>query len=138
MAQRVPLRDVGAALTERLEKYKRATLEDAAERAMADLMDGAETKAVQLAPVDTGNLEASTVVDVLRRARSIIGRLAFTAPYAAEVHELPDHARGPKTQQKPGNELGLAGPKYLERVLRALQATAARSIAEAIQKVFRR
>lgn len=125
-------------LLAKLDEFRHATLEDAAEQAVSDLINGIEAKAVQLAPVDTGNLEASTVVEVLTNGKRIIGRLAFTAPYAAEVHELPKDARGPKTRAKPGNELGLAGPKYVERVLRAFQARATKDIGEALARVWRR
>ena len=34
------------------------------------------------------------------------------------VHELPPESRGPLTEKKPGNALGKAGPKYVERPLR--------------------
>lgn len=83
-------------------------------RALAEL----ETLAVELAPVDKGNLEASTATQVRRSGSRVIGTLAFVTPYAARVHELPDESRGPLTRKKPGNRLGPAGPKYLERPLR--------------------
>lgn len=136
MARKVPFGQMASALSEQLEKFGRTTLEDAAE-SVSIVADGAEAKAVELAPVDKGNLEASSVVDVLKSARKVVARIAFTTPYAAEVHELPDEARGPKTRLKPGNELGPAGPKYLERVLRALQVSAARDIGQALQRLWR-
>jgi len=84
-----------------------------------------EAKAVQLAPVDTGNLEASTTTSVRETRGRTVGTLTFGASYAAKVHEMPEQARGPKTRMKPGNEFGVAGPKYLERPLRGMQAVLA-------------
>lgn len=88
---------------------------------MARALDVLEAKAVEICPVDVGNLEASTSTHIDETRTKTVGTLAFSTPYAARVHELPDDARGPKTQAKAGNELGPAGPKYLERALRGMQ-----------------
>lgn len=91
-------------------------------RMVARGLDVLEAKAVELAPVDIGNLEAATSTDIRTLSRSrTVGQLSFNTPYAARVHELPQEARGPKTQQKAGNELGPAGPKYLERALQGME-----------------
>lgn len=89
--------------------------------AMARVMNILEAQAVELAPVDLGNLEASTVIEIKETGKKVVGTIAFVTPYAARQHELPDDARGPKTMAKAGNELGKAGPKYLERPLRQMQ-----------------
>lgn len=85
------------------------------DRALLEL----EALAVELAPVDRGTLEASTSTQVTHATDDrVVGELVFATPYAARVHELPPESRGPLTQAKPGNMLGKAGPKYLERPLR--------------------
>lgn len=101
------------------------------------VMNVFEAKAVELAPVDTGNLEASTSVRVDRQGPSLVGTLEFNAPYAAIVHELPQDSRGPKTQAKRGNDLGLAGPKYVERPLRFFQEALTRDLGELLQRIWR-
>lgn len=101
-------------LVERAIGSLRDELPGAVERVLQD----AEAKMVEITPVDTGFLEASTVVEVEERSGSVDGTVRFSAGYAAEVHELPAEARGPRTRRKPGNEFGGAGPKYVERVLR--------------------
>lgn len=121
-----------------LAEFGDATLESVEEKGMAELMDLLESKAVELAPVDTGNLESSTVVRVNREGNRIVGELAFTAPYATEVHELPEHARGPKTQQKPGNEFGPAGPKFLERPLSGFQRELSKGMADFLREQLKR
>lgn len=111
------------AVREIVEDYGKAIL-SARGQAMTRVMNILEAQAVELAPVDIGNLEASTVVQIREVGqvnRKIVGTLAFVTPYAARQHELPEDARGPKTQAKAGNEFGQAGPKYLERPLRQMQ-----------------
>lgn len=96
-----------------------------------------EAKAVELAPVDTGNLESSsTVVTRGRRGGIMAVEVRFDAPYAATVHELPEESRGPRTKKKKGNEYGLAGAKYLERPLRGFQKLLAENVGEFLQKIW--
>lgn len=85
--------------------------------------DTALTKMVELAPLDTGELEASgrITAKVTPRGRRATAEFRFETPYAAIVHEMPMSSRGPGTRSKPGNEFGPAGPKYIERVLRGFK-----------------
>lgn len=101
---------------------------------LARAMNILEAMAVELAPVDIGNLEASTVIRFELKGKGVTGRLSFVTPYAARIHELPDDARGPKTQAKAGNELGKAGPKYLERPLRQMQKDLPKIIAQEMKE----
>jgi hypothetical protein len=77
-----------------------------------------QAKAIELAPVRTGELEGSSELTVTEGRAEIV----FGVDYAAEAHELPESAVGPGTAAKPGNELGPAGPKFLERPLLAMEA----------------
>lgn len=123
-------------LRDLLDELEGDTLEAMEEQGMLRVVNVLEAKAVELAPVDTGNLEQSTVVTVRRRGGTIAGLVRFGAPYAATVHELPEDARGPKTRQKTGNEFGVAGPKYLERPLRGFQQRLARDLGEFLQEIW--
>lgn len=76
-----------------------------------------QEKAIELAPFRTGALESSSSLEITGSRAEI----TFDVDYAAEVHELPETAVGPGTQDKPGNELGPAGPKFLERPMIAMQ-----------------
>lgn len=77
-----------------------------------------QKQAIELAPFKTGALEASSILEVTSRKAEI----SFNTPYAVLVHELPEGSAGPGTRAKPGNELGPAGPKFLERPIVAMQA----------------
>lgn len=109
-----------------LEKFGEAALREAPVEAMEAALLVLEAKAVELAPVDEGNLEAATATATTVRPPQVVGELAFSTPYAAAQHEGIDHRTGdafqpgPKTQAKPGNEFGPAGEKYLERALRGV------------------
>jgi len=76
-----------------------------------------QRQAIELAPYRTGQLEGSSSLEVLNGRASI----SFDTPYAAEAHERPETSVGPGTTAKAGNELGSAGPKFLERPLLAMQ-----------------
>jgi hypothetical protein len=103
------------------------------------VMDEFEKDAVEVTPVKSGNLESSTVVRTRRRGSVLDGELKFSAPYAAQVHELPENARGPRTRAKPGNAFGVAGPKWLERTLRGWSAGKfAEQVGELLQKEWAR
>lgn len=127
-----------AQLANILEEFGDGALESIEGQGMLRIMNVAEAKAVELAPEDTGNLAGSSVVRVSRRGRNILGLLRFTASYAATAHELPEHARGPRTRQKPGNEFGPAGPKYVERVIAGFTNRLARDVGEFLQEVWGR
>ena len=123
-------------LRDMLEAIGDSALDGIEEQGMMRLMLVLETKAVQLAPVDTGNLEASTHVTVHGGGGIVKGVLRFNAPYAARVHELPEESRGPKTRAKPGNEFGPAGPKYLERPLRGFKKELRKGLTEFLKKAW--
>lgn len=109
------------------------------EEAMYRVAALVEAKAVQLAPVDTGNLEDSTYIDVhFRGPRKVVASIQFRAPYAALAHERDEEARGPKTRKKRGNEFGPAGPKYLERPLRSMRAQIGEDLAGFFRSIMRR
>jgi len=76
-----------------------------------------QRQAIELAPFRTGKLEDSSELTV-EDGRATV---SFNTDYAAEAHERPETAIGPGTAAKAGNELGPAGPKYLERPLLAMQ-----------------
>lgn len=123
------------ALVALLDEFGQASL-DGEEQAFARLMNVLEARAVELTPVETGNLESSTVVRVQKRGDKLVGTLAFATPYAATVHELPPNSRGPRTRVKPGNDLGWAGPKYLERPLRDMQTRMSRDLGKALREIW--
>jgi hypothetical protein len=102
----------------RLERLRAEVASDPA--VLNDALQVLEAAAVGLAPVDTGNLEASWAQETRRGPGGPSADFGFGAPYAAEVHELPEYARGPRTQAKPGNEYGEAGPGYLLRAMRGV------------------
>jgi len=85
--------------------------------------DQALVKMVEIAPLDTGELEASGRITarVSPRGRRAAAEFRFDTPYASIVHEMPMSSRGPGTRGKAGNEFGPAGPKYIERVLRGFK-----------------
>ena len=114
-----------ADLRKMLRKLGPDALERAAKPALERVLAIVEAKAVELSPVDTGNLDASTVVTVESATPGrVAGTVAFSTPYALTQHEGIDPRTGQalmpgkRTQAKPGNEFGAAGPKFLERVLR--------------------
>lgn len=114
----------------------------ALEQAMQRVMGILEAKAVQLAPVDTGNLEGSTSVQITAREGKVRGTLAFSTPYAAAQHEGIDprtgsqYTPGPYTSRKPGNEFGPPGAKYIERPLRGASQFLPPEVAAAIQDAW--
>lgn len=101
-------------------------------------VDLLEARSVELAPVDTGNLEASFQSQEQRRGSKLVATFGFTPDYAAEVHELPDEARGPRTRRKRGNQYGPAGPRYLLRAMQGVvgDGSLGRVIARAYQEAL--
>lgn len=132
--QIVPIRKLASILDE----FGQQALESIEEQGMLRVANALEAKAVELAPVNTGNLEASTVVRVEKRGSNVRGTVSFTAPYASTVHELPEEARGSRTRRKPGNEFGDAGPGYLLRPLRGFQQSMTRDLGKFLREVWGR
>lgn len=123
-----------ARLFARIEKLATSTLPA---RRGADLV---EARSVELAPIKTGNLESGFRTELSRGARKIKVLLGFTPSYAAEVHELPKDARGPRTRAKQGNQYGPAGPGYLLRAIRGVAGDGSleRTIGEAYEEEIQR
>jgi phage gpG-like protein len=92
-----------------------------------------QQKAIELAPFKTGRLENSSSIQYTETT-AVVG---FDTEYAAIVHELPEHAHGPGTLAKPGNELGPAGSKYLERPLLAMQERAKVIVTEEFERALK-
>lgn len=107
-------------LREMVERYGTKVVKREMLPAMERITALYEAEAVLLAPVASGHLEGSSTVRVKRRGAVINAILGFAASYAAWVHELPPHRRGPKTRAKAQTKFGPPGPKYLERVLRGM------------------
>ena len=125
-----------------LERFKRRLgkkFAEVSERAVADGLNLLEARSVELAPVRTGNLEQSWAEQVKRSSRSVVGTFGFGAPYAAEVHELPPDARGPRTRRKPSGKYGEAGPRYLLRAMRGVvgDGSLARRLADRYRRSIR-
>lgn len=124
MARRARFKaDLGeAGLRRMVKRFGTESAREVIQEGMPEIQDLYLEKMVQLAPVDTGELESSGQTLPIRNSkRGARGGVEFTAEHAAIVHELPRDARGPKTRDKAGNEFGPAGPKYMERVLRGLK-----------------
>lgn len=125
-------------LVQVLDQYGTETRRTVEEQGMLRLGHALEAKCVELVPIDKGNLEGSSTVTVERGFSAVKAVVAFTAPYASEVHELPDEARGPRTRNKPGNEYGPAGPHYVIRPLRGFQERMSRDLGRFLQSVWGR
>lgn len=108
-----------------------------AEAGMLRLGNILEARAVELAPVDTGELESSSNVRVQVRGNVIGVEVTFNAPHSAAAHELDEEQRGPRTLRKPGNNFGQPGPKYLERPLVGFRKILTKDIAKALQTLWR-
>lgn len=121
-----------------LDAIGQASIDDIEDQGLVRLGNTLEAKAVELAPVRTGNLESSTQIVTGRRGGIMYVQLRFNAPYSAQVHELPEEARGPRTRAKPGNEYGPAGPKFLERPLRGFQQRLGKELGEFLQELWGR
>lgn len=135
MPKEKPLLDMKG-LVAMLDEFGSASLDEAETQGMLRLMNVLEARAVELAPVKEGNLEASTVVRVEKRGNQVRGTLRFGVPYAAVVHEMPEHARGERTLRKPGNEYGPAGPQYLRRPLRGFQRRMTQDLGKFLQEIW--
>lgn len=123
-------------LVDMLDEFGDGFMDTEEGEAFGRLMNVLEAQAVELAPVDEGNLEDSTVVRVEHQGDKLVGTLRFAAEYAATAHERSEDQRGPKTRAKPGNKYGEAGPKYLERPLRGMVKELGEGMKEALQKYW--
>lgn len=103
----------------------------AAMRAITKNAMDLESKAKELAPKDDGNLEGDIMAtEAVERGETIFAEVhagtGNSRNYALRMHEsmwpaIPANDRqfmpGPITEQRPGNEVGPAGGKYLQRPL---------------------
>lgn len=97
-------------------------MEAAAAKAMAEAMADLHSRAVNQAPIDTGDLRSSARHGVDRSNGEIVGWVNFDSPYAAVQHE--GHFNHPKG----GNR------KYLENPFRENAARYGQHIARAIRR----
>jgi hypothetical protein len=81
------------------------------------------------APRETGFLRISSFSSLPTRGEIILGRVGYTAAYAAYVHEMPGHynyttpGTGPKFLEKAAkNNVGLLNRTFLNTVKRFIQA----------------
>lgn len=129
-------RDVDRQLRRMLRDFGERVIDDDVRGIMDEVGDFAEAKMVEITPEDTGFLAGSSVVAVSEAGAVTRAEITFNASYAAQVHELPAEARGPRTRAKRGNEYGEAGPKFVERVLRAFPLD--RLVGEGLIRVWAR
>lgn len=135
----MPLRFPEAQVQRMLREFGPDTVRNLADEGFDLALDAFEQKAVELAPVDRGDLQKFVSKRRLPRLGGLLrGRLSFTVHYAATVHELPDEARGPRTRAKPGNEFGKAGPRYLLRPLMGAKRWAERAFGLALARTWRK
>jgi hypothetical protein len=124
-------------LVEMIDEFGAGVYATVAEQGMLRLGNTLEALSVELAPHDIGDLEASTTVRVEDKGKRIIASVTFNVSHAAAAHENPEDARGPRTRRKPGNNLGPAGPKYMERPLRFMQDAMSKNLGKALIAFWR-
>lgn len=101
-------------------------IETAALKAMREAMGDLQSQAVNLAPIDTGDLRSSAHHDATMENGTITGRVSFDAPYARVQHEgFFDHPGGGQR-------------KYLETPFRANAARYGQHIAREIKRAVER
>jgi hypothetical protein len=115
----------------------------AAKNGVQDSMDDLKRIAVDIAPIDSGDLRRSGNAKVRENAKSIVGEVSFSAidnssgkrfNYAVWTHEA-DYKLGPLSAQSPGTDGYEVGNKYLERPLRGEANKYIRWIAEEVRGV---
>ena len=136
LAKKVPDIVPVDALAGILEEFGDNALDSLEGQGFLRVMNALEAKAVELTPVDKGTLEGSTTVRIYHEGKKLVGLLLFNTPYASKVHEMPPDSIGPRTANKPGNEYGRAGPKYLERPLRGFTQAMSKGIGKALQEIW--
>jgi hypothetical protein len=85
------------ALQRALEDMVNAVADDQnMEESLVPILEEVKAASQEIVPYETGELHDSAFVQVERRGDTIIGRVAYAAPHALLVHELPDleHAPG--------------------------------------------
>lgn len=110
----------------RINLYDKKTREVARAR-MLDNVQDLERKAKELCPVKKSGLMDSITSSVKDVSMTIEGRVSANMEYAVIMHEalkpaIPALGKqfnpGETTRDKPGNEFGPAGGKYIERPLK--------------------
>lgn len=108
------------------ERELQRIIEKAARRALSDAMDDLHSRAVSLAPIDTGDLRSSARSGVKDEQDGFYGWVNFDSPYALVQHE--GHFQHPRGGQR----------KYLEAPFRANAQRYGKSIAREIRKAVGR
>jgi len=72
---------------------------DLTRKTVTEILITGQNYAVLLTPVDTSNLVNSRFMEIKNDSNGFIGRVGYTAAYAAYVHD-----GGEKNWQKPGSE----------------------------------
>jgi hypothetical protein len=97
----------------------------AAKNGVQDSVDDLKRIAVDIAPIDSGDLRRSGNAKVREQGKNIVGEVTFNATddsggkrfnYAIWTHEA-DYTLGPLSRQAPGTDGYSVGNKYLERPL---------------------
>jgi hypothetical protein len=113
----------------------------AAKNGVHDAMDDLKRIAVDIAPIDSGDLRRSGHAKVTEHHDKIVGEVSFSAVdnssgkrfnYAIWTHEA-DYNLGPISRQSPGTDGYTVGNKYLERPLRGEAEKYMRWIADEIR-----
>jgi hypothetical protein len=118
-------------------------IKQAAKLGVQDSIDDLKRIAVDIAPIDSGDLRRSGNAKVRENAGNIVGEVSFSAVdnssgrrfnYAVWTHEA-DYNLGPLSRQAPGTDGYEVGNKYLERPLKGESQKYLRWIAEEIKNV---
>lgn len=106
-----------------LKKLAREAMEEVLEEGGEEILG----EAVQLAPVDTGNLRGSKYHEPVKKKKGqLVKELGFNADYAFHVHENLTAYHEPPT-----------GAKFLERPLLKYSETLKKKLAERIYKKWK-
>jgi hypothetical protein len=115
----------------------------AAKNGVQDSVDDLKRIAVDIAPIDSGDLRRSGNAKVRETPRQIVGEVSFSAVdtssgerynYAIKMHE-GEYNLGPLSRQAPGTDGYEVGNKFLERPLKGEANKYIRWIAEEIRSV---
>jgi hypothetical protein len=115
----------------------------AAKNGVQDSVDDLKRIAVDIAPIDSGDLRRSGNAKVRETPRQIVGEVSFSAVdtssgerynYAIKMHE-GEYNLGPLSRQAPGTDGYEVGNKFLERPLKGEANKYIRWIAEEIRNV---
>jgi hypothetical protein len=113
----------------------------AARNGIQDSVDDLKRIAVDIAPIDSGDLRRSGHATVRQTPLSVIGEVSFSAVdnsggsrfnYAIKMHE-GEYNLGPQSAASPGTDGYEVGNKYLERPLKGEAEKYMRWIAEEIR-----